>query len=642
MSTRIKDKGLSHWTAFAFIFIILFVIALFFFGKAQAGQVVVTSLPTSISQSTHSADDVDTVTLQGTKLSSTGSGLKLVCSYHDPLSGYYVNLGTDTIEFAISGGASNYGLQIDQYGTGYYSDNIIVEGGTIICAPPDRTDSLSSKNNTCILISGQDILIKDVNTIADGFNGKCINGESDEGYMIDIDGGIHTSLVTHFKSRCQFDACMMKFWTGGWDSTIAVPNGYTYNAKIHNVTITNAPHAGIRVDGGTDEAWGIFKIYGCNIQIDSRDSLYTSYVGVCASSANAYGIAAQYLGPGSEIYNDTITSGTTYAGGRGILCEQFIGTASIPVLIHDNYINIHEGPNAEYAEAGADVHGLRIRYSCQYVNVYNNTIYAIGDNDTSTHSYSKSIMGLRYSFGGEGQDAGLTQSHLTIENNHFKAQSLNSGSDCMVVCFDDCIVQDTTLTFRYNYIEGDGIISRWAEYNEAGRYITMIGDTLNFLTPSYSPMTFYLGYSGMSSWSSNHNIIRDAVYLNGTAYDDINFANAGTCDLTIQRTLDILVVGSNSFPISDAIVWAKNNYGNEFFRDTTGSDGRAGKPVSILYDVRSGTDSTGYNPYTVWAKKGSDSDYISISVSPTLFSDTLTLPISGTNPATKLKIALKK
>ena len=247
-------------------------------GSAFGGMHVVTSLPYSIGESSHSADAVDTIEIAGTKLSSGTNGIKLYGEYHDPIRDWVINLGTDTIEFASDslGVALRDGVNHSQYNYGLliqghvgsptdpdwlYSQNIKVEGGTIICTPHNRADSLCSFNNTCLAIAAEDVYVHNTNLIADGFNGKCLSGTGtdDAGrYNIEIDGGTYTSRVTHFKSRCQFDAAMVKF-NYPFDTAVGNLMGYTYNAIIHNVTIIGAPHAGIRVDGGTGSQWEFIR-----------------------------------------------------------------------------------------------------------------------------------------------------------------------------------------------------------------------------------------------------------------------------------------------------------------------------------------------------------------------------------------------
>jgi hypothetical protein len=602
----------------------------------NAGQVIITSLPDTVFQANHSASAVDTITLAGTKLTSGSKGLLLSGSYANPLNGWYINLGSDTIVFATDSlgvtatakAQGSWGLRIVGHvgsAAPIYSQNIVVNGGTIICGATHRADSIWSFNNVCLSIGAEDVYVHNTNLIADGWNGKCFTGS---GYEVEIDGGRYASNVTHYTSRCLFDGIMVNF-EAKYDSAVAFaqPEPYAYNLKIHGISMSGTPHVGIRTDGGAYPEFGIYKIYACSIQVDSRNDTYTSYSGTCYSSANPYGIAVQMLGPGSEIYDNVITSGTNHNGGRGMLIEGSRGTASSYVKIHDNYIDVHEGPNAEYDEDHAENHAMRVRNDGIYTHIYNNTIINTGDNNTSTSAYAKSISGLRYSFGGMGRE---TVSHTIIENNVVKCTSLTSGVTSYVMCYDEVTVPDTSLIVRYNQIEGDNILVKYGEVNLGAKGITMYGDTYSFLSPTHSPQTFVVGHFN-NNWDCSGNFVRDAIYENGTSDTNIIFTTttSATLQLGQQRTLSIKVNGNNGLPVAGASVWCINAYGDTALAGVTDANGYVNGAVTYWWEANRTTDSTAYNYFTLKAKKGSDSTSTLHSVSATSTAPTLILSNTG-------------
>ena len=62
---------------------------------ALAGQLVITSLPYTVNQSSHSASIWDTITIQGTRLTSRNNGIIFSASTHH----WLVLLANDTIAF---------------------------------------------------------------------------------------------------------------------------------------------------------------------------------------------------------------------------------------------------------------------------------------------------------------------------------------------------------------------------------------------------------------------------------------------------------------------------------------------------------------------------------------------------------------
>ncbi len=590
-----------------FLVLFLFLISL----PAFAGRLVISSLPDTVYQSQHSGDAWDTVTIQGTRLSSPIGGLVITGGGYNPPRNWFLDLGSDSLIFGTGNGDNLCGLKINGGDSRHWPKDIIIQGGNIIHAPTVNNDTSVAQDNLCMQIGGNKITARNVNVTVGGYNGK---GATAYGYDIEISGGRYKSNVNYFRSRCQFDALLISAEVA-YDPIYAADSGYSYNVKVHDVKMSGIPHAGIRVDGGTGSEWGVFKIYACSLSVDSRNFTYTSPHGTCYSSANPYAIAVQHAGPGSEIHDNVITSGTSYGGGRGILLESILGTPKSNMLVYNNYIDIHEGPNVEYDETHVENHALRIRNDCQYLHVYGNTIINTGDANTATSSYARGISALRYTF--EGTYGG-TASHCTIENNVMRAKSLTPGVIAYGVCFDAVIIEDSTLVFRHNRIESDNVLVKYGEINEGARGIRLEGDTLKFLTPSYDPQTYHVGHL-CNAFDCSNNLVRDMVYQSGASDTNIiiSCTTRGIRELGLQRMLRARILGKNGYPVPGAMVWVINNYRDTILSGLSPTNGMLADAVTYWWESDIAADSTTFNNFILKAKKGSDSVTVAFNISAT-------------------------
>jgi hypothetical protein len=598
---------------------LLIVCCLLLWESAEGGKIVITSLPDTIYQSQHSGDLWDTAIVQGTKLISTTGGLVITGAGYDPPRNWLIDLGGDTLIFGRGNGDNLRGLRITGGDSRHRPQDIIIRGGYIIHSPTINNDTTKARDNVCMHLSGNRITVRNVNMTAAGYNGKCLTAN---GYDVEIDGGRYQSAVNYYRSRCQFDAVAVSM-DMTFDPVYAADSGFSYNLKVHNAKMNGLPHVGIRVDGGSAEDYGVFKIYACSINVDARNLAYPIYDGTCHSSANPYGIAVQYAGPGSEFCNNVITSGTTYGGGRGMLFEGIAGQSASNVLVYGNYIDVHEGPNVEYDEYHVENHAFRIRNDCQYLHVYDNTIIIAGDASPGTPGYSRAVAAFRYTFEGT---SGATRSYCTIENNLFRSKSLTSGVTAYAVCFDAVLIDDPSFVFRRNRIESDNVLVKFGEINEGARGIRLYGDTLKILSPSYSPQTFHVGHL-CNNFNCSGNSACDMVYENGASDTNIiiSCAARGVREFGLTRNLRIRVVGNNGYPVPGANVWVVNNYGDTVLSGLSPLAGMFGGEVAYWRESDIYGDSLSYNNFKVKAKKGTDSATATFKVSATSGMPTVTL-----------------
>lgn len=563
-----RKEALIFRTTLIFILILLGT-------SAFASRHQITSLPYTASA------NYDTLTLSGTKVSGSGSGILVLA--HD----VYIDLGSDTLVFGTSNGGGYHGIRISD---GAYK--VTISGGTILHG------GAGSYNRCVQLARTNNVLIKNTDMIVNGTNGHCLDAPSvgpPGNYNIEISGGEYWNNCYGYTSRCQYDGCAIRLGQ--------TYRGYgNHHYRIHGITLHTTPGQGIMVSGryesGND---ALVYIYDNVLTGDARNTFYGGYSGTCKSAANPYIIAMLKCAAGSECYNNTITSGTKYGGCRGILIENCNGANGKYIEVYNNYVDVHEGPNVEYGD-GLPVHGLRIRAidggTISYIWIYDNTFICTGDALSSTSSYNSSVMPLRYSNWDPNQN-------ITIERNRFRAKSNTSGVASTAVVFD-LVSAGQTFVFRHNRIEGDGTLVQFGNNSYGAKGITLEGDTLNILSPSYEPETFHVGYLS-NNWNCSDNYARDVVCLGKASDTNIIMANRGTLELGLQRTLSIHVRGNNALPVPGASVRVTNNYGRTVINGTTSGSGIVSAPVTYWWEQRSGTDSTSFNPFTIKVKKGTDS-----------------------------------
>ena len=583
----------------------------------QAGRHTITSLPYTFSANQRTSDQWDTLVISGTSLTSSGNGITMQSVYGNRLHNILLLLEGDTLIYGSGGGRAT-GLQITGTSS-YHSNNIIVKGGYIL----HHANGANSDGSRAMVLEGHDITIENVTATVRGDNGIVLWSGGFYQWNNIIRGGTFTSYTTGFTSRCQYDAPVVKFYDC-YTSSLA-DSGGAYHWEVDGLTIANGPHMGIAALGRESSGnYAKVKIHDCTITTDAINDFYSSYSGTCMSSANPYGISVRHCQAGTEIYNNTIISGTARGGNRGIIIEYANGNATDSVKIYGNVMNLWEGPNVEYGE-GLPVHGIRIRYQPRYVHCYGNIIECTADNLSSTSHIGSQAHAIRYSYN-------IENTHNCFEGNTLYARALTGGVTCIgiVVEGDDTPspAMDTTCIFRNNKINSSGACI-WIGYDNGGAHnVRFMGDTLAFLSPTVSPETFHVGLYG-NNWDCSNNKVCDMVYRDGTSDDDINLASGGTLELGVQRTINVTVRGANSLPVPGASVTVTNNYGQTVLSGTTGAGGTLAGPVTYRWSSRS-SDSSSYNNFTLKAWKAGDSSSTVFNVGASTANPTVTLQTVGT------------
>lgn len=587
--------------------IALFLLAFALVGAADARQIAITSLPYSYSASDQTAGVVDTLYIQGTKLTSTTGGISITSTTSRAVDNVVLNLGTDTIVFGTAGSTCT-GLDINGP-VNYRPRNVKVIGGHILHQPSDT----AVQECRGVRLNGRDLIMDGTHVVIRGIDGKAVVGGGTNIYNVRIQNCRFASLVTAYYRRDYYTGACIHI-----DNCRGIPVNTDYNGSVEdfyhlyfdNNVIETCPHAAMVLYGRSDEGDYLkIKVRNNHITVDARNDYYTYPSGnIFYGTANAYGIVTTFLTGGSEISGNVIRSGTSYEGGRGL----YIGSMRLEVLdtvkIYNNDIDIHQGPGDYYRPMPA--HGLRVRQAnISNLHVKGNTITARSDNNTSTIHTDQVAMALRWS-----PYQGSSYNNV-FEGNIFRSIGNGTGTTA-AVCFDAATIGGDGLTFRNNLIESSQTLIKWGEGNSGAPNHLFVEDTLRFVNPTTSPLTYDVGHLA-NSWDCSNNRVRDMVYQNGAADNDIRINNGGTLELTVERTLNIRVLGNNGLPVSGATVTVVNNYGRTVVSGLTDGNGRRKGVVSYIFRARTSPDSTNYNPFSIKVKKGNDSTMISHTVNAT-------------------------
>ncbi len=579
-----------------FTLIILLVIPL----TANSATTTISSFPYVASQA--GTNYSETLFVAGTNLSTSGSALRV--TGHDIV----INLGNDTITFGTDNGSGYYGLEMS-----YSSYNIKLIGGTI------NHGGVGNRNNCIILYGVNDFLIENTDMRIAGTNGHCISTPSiaaPGNYNMEISGGNYRSDVTGYDSRCNYDGAVLVLGT--------THAGYgDYHYKVHDINIVTGPSQGMTVGGRTGGNNCLTEIYNNTLHSDARNLTYTSGDNTCRSAANPYQIAVSRLAAGSKIYNNVITSGTTYGGCRGILMETCYGTDENPIEVYNNHLDIHEGPNLESPYGNVQV--LRIRFGNSHIHVHDNVFIGTGGVGVGS-SYGAGVIGLRITATNE---EGHTPDHgLIIENNLFRANGLTGNLDVMAVALES--FSNLGNIIRNNRFESVGTIISFGEGNYGASGICLESDTLVRLSPTSNPHTVIVGWRNY--FNAQNDTLRDLVYEGGALESQVEFGDDNS-DFRLQRTLKLQVYGNNDLPVPGVNVNVLNGYNQNILSGVTNSHGIVEGIVSYRWEVNPGTDSLGYNDFAVTATKGADSDQATFTVySGSLMPNLILASTAGTDP----------
>lgn len=609
-----------------------FLLILLFPAIAWGSHTEVPSLPYTCVTSGTAGTYSETLLVTG-NLVSTTNGV-LFDNDHDVV----LNLQGYSITFGTSDNDDAYGAKIGMAGSpcedGTWSTayNIKIINGTITHSPSSDT-ACDGATSIKLYRAPFNIYIGELDLTISGDNGMCVTtqrcNEAVNCYNIEIANNDLWSNARRFTSREYYNGAVI-------DITSSSSSG-DYGAKIHGNTIHTGPAQGIVARGpyGTYPPLGRMQVYDNVITTDHRNDFYLVNQGpehpAGQSSENSYALFISYC-RSALVYNNTVRSGESYGGNRGLMIEACAGVDTAWIDVYGNDIEIHEGPNIRVGEAlGAPAGRLRSPASgdtgeLEYVHVHNNRFVAVGDSNVATSSYGHLPGALKYSNATRPQ-------HVIIEENVCQAYGRTAPPytgdiSSMAMEFDAMSGDyDTTLQVINNRFESDQVIVQYGATNAGAENMVLVGDTLKDIDPNIGTLsTFYLGYLD-NAWDCSGNIARDCIFEGDAANTNVSYSinAAGIRDITFERTLSVLVLGSDEIPVYGAEVFAVNAYGDTAMVDTTSEYGLSGKNVRYLFNSKTQTDSAAYNDFTLIAAYSGDTATATMTVAWNAFTDTLQL-----------------
>lgn len=449
-----------------------------------------------------------------------------------------------------------------------------------------------------------------------------------------------------------------------YGATIAVEAGlktdalYQYMVKVHGCRIQTI-HTGIGVTGATK--YPVFYLDSNTISVDTRNDLYMTYDDndVNNSAGDPFGINVDGVDSLSRITGNTITSGTSYYGGDGMLLQHINASATNQFEVYNNTLNLSHGAHPRIAAGRQAVLGFYIRnYDASLfvkgLHLYNNLGYLRVDEDGATNYAG--IYGECVRAGFENGANGNV-----IENNHFSLVPRDSltrtGAGTLEVSGLTFEQHDSTNSAgdagtgnnvaRYNYwrVPRNPIWLGGTRIGIGADNVMIIGDTCNTLYDGDSTFVRFHQSGTYYSHSINNNL-QDMV-LQG--YANVSDVIKGTVtaspdqfgkQLSYLRSVTVNLKDVSSANVAGGTIWAKDAYGHQFNMPTTNGSGNSSDTLRwrfFGYDALPAdgyvvADSNAYNNFTFWGKSGSDSASTSATINWTT-SQLINVQLTGAAPS---------
>jgi len=632
----------------------LLIMLLFCCVPVWPGQYIITKLPDTLLAGDHSADLWDTVTIAGTKLTSATDGIFVNSNY------WYIDLGTDSIVFGTDS-TIRMGIYRGPRGIYIYQSkhDVTIHGGYILHDPDniEADDSIYVSGDT---LNWYGICVRAV--------GNCYNILLDSIIEARVRGAYYSSVVEiegknnrirkcrlfndayAYPSRTMFQATVLSI---PCDSSILTAPG-DYHLKVDSCYLEDNAHAAVYMRWAatnTNDRPNV-KFYGDTFVVDARNRKYVGWSGALGkSTTQTYGIVATRAGRGTVINHCTFLTGTKYGGGRGINLIGGDGVENEPIKICSSYFNNHEGYNQEYKSLYG-CSALKIRQQNRWVNVFDNVLIVTVDTTTA--------IGGQYNPNGEPicyqvWDTVQPPFHVNIENNIcsllVKTNADAYDWDCVAFKFDYVKYLDTTSHFTGNYFYSQGTsVIDYGQFDGGADLVTTRNNTLELDTTGkvYDQSTFNLGIWGGNAGLDTSIVSLDDIFVGGASPNSVTHkyhggdVQTGYQEITIARTLNLHVKGTNDIGVSQAACSVWSQYGLVGTGFTNGA-GNISFICPYAYYSRTAPDSVGYNDYIIRAQKDTAQAYDSsftINQVAAIVADTLTLtlgsnPPEGYNPATR-------
>lgn len=426
---------------------------------------------------------------------------------------------------------------------------------------------------------------------------------------------------------------------------------YEYLLHVRNCNIFTV-HTGIGISG--DDLYPVFYIDSNTITVDSRNDLYMTYDDndVNNSNGDPYGIGVDGSDSLSRITGNTINSvGGTYYGGDGMLLQHISASATNRFEVYNNTITLEHGVHPRIAAGRQAAVGFYVRnYDASLfvkgLHLHDNTVNITLDTNEATTYRGYLGEGIRLGFE-NGSTGNL------IENNRVNIVAADSATRTTINTMEGAALsinqRDTTyvgdeLTLnnivRYNWLRSpkNPIWLGDTRVGYGANNITFEGDTV---IATYVGDSTFVRFHQSSTYFDHHrnNKLKDMTLLGNSSADDVIKGTIPTTPDSLGKQLsyvqDITVnfKDASSANISGGTVWALDNYGNRFdFPNTDGSGNSLDElrfrffGYDAVVDGFAVEDSSLYNPFTFWAKSGTDSTSDTMSVGWSTSAINLQLP----------------
>lgn len=329
-------------------------------------------------------------------LNSDGNGIHIEGD-GNILRGWTINFGNDS-------GSNYYGLYIEGSATGYGANGFIADSMNIFHAPTIDFGFGSADNQpisiwaTAVRMNvGRDAIgqqIKNCSLMVKGRDSKIIVGSNNSSftwYGHKIHGNIFMDSSEAFRRRDYFDYGSMIYLTStsnaawnevGWDG---------WHWEITNNKTVIAPWVNLCIDDiNVKDSMYLRSAYNYWFvdQVNRHDTVF----GGTQMDSPAQGYCIAVRGDGHIlIEEDTLRSGTSRSGGRGIFIVG-IGITDhkdSAITIRQCDINVHQGWNGY----DANTMGIEVRQSGNYVYADSNTIVMTRDSAQADFTYGEAHAG---------------------------------------------------------------------------------------------------------------------------------------------------------------------------------------------------------------------------------------------------------
>ena len=606
--------------------------------SVSADTTTITSLPYTISVSNR-------VYLLTGDLTTAGDAITIATSgVHDIV----IDFQGHTITYGTNGTSGRVCINSSRTGTPGY--NWTIQNGYIVHDPP------ASQLVSGILLStdairpgwAHDVTIQNMNITVRGGNAQAIvvvgssndreGGHADSsGYLTDsynlrIWNNTFNNEGNQFLRRDYWlDIATVHVGGAHYTNNTSGPiSGFLYHVSYkHNVN-TAAPHCNLHVQGEKLHAVIDSNTFFTDARNDYPSAGMTSPIG-SATEAYPLSIRGGYdSGCVVHCYGNTIRSGTSWSGGRGIFLSGVTASSfsrDSCILISNNDIRVHGG--ADKSNFPIEI-GVIVREGWRYVIIDSNYIQVTGDNIGSwvyPDAYGTCMHALR-----------LTDDRDNINR---MARGLRVYGNTLVTYFLDSsrTLQNTSRTWgeaigAYGmafegfvnkpigpnmgvipevYIDSNFIstvghhIMYGMGYNNGGGTTIQTRTTFQWYSPSgivNAPASGpHLTVMSTGKWGPR-NVIRNPVFEDNIDPYRISFTGPDSVSFWYQATLNVLTQASNGTLLRGAILNIINDYGNTWVC-TTRTDGMARVNLPYYFncddDYYPVIDSTTYNPYVITA-----------------------------------------